>query len=200
MRKKRQYKTKAEGYDKNDHKHDEYFKDLVKRNILSVSEDGVVINKLTNNVLGKSKTTKNKYVVIGYFENGITRHILVHRLVWIIFVGPTGAKVINHINGIKNDNRLVNLELLTEAENNRHAFKTGLHKPSEKQRQSSRERMIKNNANPNRKNLSEDDIREIRRLSTPYKKGNDKKLAEKYNTCRELITQIRRNIIYKWVV
>jgi hypothetical protein len=34
--------------------------------------------------------------------------------------------VINHINGIKSDNRLVNLEMVTQSENILHAYETGL--------------------------------------------------------------------------
>jgi len=198
MRKKREYKTKEQGFDKNKHSHDEYFIDLVNRGVLTVTKDGIVTNNLTKNQLGKCKNPNN-YVVIGYFENGTTRHIQVHRLVWILFVGPTGTNVINHINGIKTDNRLENLELVTESENNRHAFSIGLKEISEKQRAISRKFMIENNPNPNKTNLTEDDVREIRRLSTPYKRGSDKKLALIYNTSRELISQIRRNLIYKWI-
>ena len=45
----------------------------------------------------------------------------VHKLVMIAFVGPVPAgHEINHINGIKTDNRLVNLEYCTKSHNNRH--------------------------------------------------------------------------------
>ena len=52
---------------------------------------------------------------------------LVHRIVVESFVGkiPNGMEV-NHINGIKTDNRLVNLEIVTRSENLKHAYKLGL--------------------------------------------------------------------------
>jgi hypothetical protein len=51
----------------------------------------------------------------------------IHRLVLSSFVENTHKKeTINHINGIKQDNRLINLEWSTRSENCIHAVKTGL--------------------------------------------------------------------------
>jgi len=49
----------------------------------------------------------------------------VHRLVMLAFVGPSDLSV-NHKNGIKTDNRLVNLEYCTHSQNQKHAYETGL--------------------------------------------------------------------------
>jgi hypothetical protein len=58
---------------------------------------------------------------------GKANPIRVHSLVMAAFIGPCPpGLVINHKNGIKTDNRLENLEYCTRAENNRHAWFSGL--------------------------------------------------------------------------
>jgi hypothetical protein len=54
-------------------------------------------------------------------------HPAAHRLVWESVHGPIPPKMeINHINGVKTDNRIANLELVTHQENIQHAYDTGL--------------------------------------------------------------------------
>lgn len=75
--------------------------------------------------LGEKKvhTTASGYNSISC--NG--RSYFVHRLVYEAFNGSIPNDLeINHINGIKNDNRLENLEVVTKSENIRHAIALGL--------------------------------------------------------------------------
>ena len=53
----------------------------------------------------------------------------VHRLIALTFLGPAHGRDVNHKNGKKQDNHLVNLEYLTRGENHCHAYRTGLRTP-----------------------------------------------------------------------
>ena len=66
----------------------------------------------------KPKLTRNGYYLIKLYKNSKARFYYVHRLVWEAFNGqiPEGLQV-NHINEIKSDNRLSNLNLMTSKEN-----------------------------------------------------------------------------------
>lgn len=63
------------------------------------------------------------YIEIKFNLNGASKQILAHRLVMMAFVGnPPAGMETNHINGIKDDNRLKNLEYVTPKENTQHAI------------------------------------------------------------------------------
>lgn len=59
------------------------------------------------------------------------KHLKGHRELLKAWTGHDREQlVVNHINGVKSDNRLANLEWCTVAENNLHAVQTGLNNPS----------------------------------------------------------------------
>jgi hypothetical protein len=49
-----------------------------------------------------------------------------HRLAWLFVHGAWPVYTINHINGMKDDNRICNLEDIPLGENTKHAFRVGL--------------------------------------------------------------------------
>lgn len=76
----------------------------------------------------KPTESPNKYLSVFLYKNGDYKKMLVHRLVAKVFLNnEKSLPQVNHINGIKSDNRAVNLEWCTAKENEKHAFETGLH-------------------------------------------------------------------------
>lgn len=104
----------------------EFFLWLLAKDRLSVYDDGTVVNTLTNTIY--STIDNNGYKRINFTHKGKLWTMQSHRLIWVAFNGPTtnSKLVVNHINGIKSDNRLTNLELITNAANVQHAHRTKL--------------------------------------------------------------------------
>ena len=93
-----------------------------------VSDLGRVRNVTTQHVLTPVKETA------GYFRIKINgKHKKIHRLVCESFLGPQEGKEVNHINGVKTDNRLENLEWVTRSENLKHAYDINLRQPITKE-------------------------------------------------------------------
>jgi len=109
-----------------------------------VKRKNIKITKRELNYVGE-----RGYIQISLNIKGKIYHCQAHRLVWIFFNGfIPDDKEINHKNGIKTDNRLENLELVTASENTKHAVKFGLNN-------------TKGEKSPLAK-LTDDDVKEIR--------------------------------------
>ena len=82
------------------------------------------------------------YKVTLYDNNGVSASCRVHQIVYETFIGPVPeGLVIDHINGIKTDNRLENLRAVTNAENcnnpaTKDNYRNRKHSPEEYRRRS----------------------------------------------------------------
>lgn len=92
-----------------------------------VTDSGDIYNRNYNNT-GRfhkiqSWLTKEGYKQVHLCKNNKTVNKKVHRLVAEAFIpNPTQKSQVNHINGNKTDNRLINLEWVSPSENAQHAY------------------------------------------------------------------------------
>lgn len=67
------------------------------------------------------------YMYVDLCKDGKIKKFTVHRLVALTLIpNPENKPQVNHINGIKTDNRPENLEWCTRSENQKHSIKIGL--------------------------------------------------------------------------
>lgn len=103
----------------------------------------------------KPAKQKNGYTITRLsLGDKIKKTFYTHRLVLKTFVGPCPDKYeVNHINGIRDDNRLDNLEYVSRSDNNLHAYK-----------KLNRKAVVPEGPKHHKFKLSDDKVREIRKL------------------------------------
>lgn len=99
-------------------------------------------------------TKSNGYLSVSLHINGKQVSRYVHRLVAEAWLGEIPPKMtVNHKDGNKSNNNLSNLEIMSQSDNNKHSFLTGLKKPT----------ILKGEDNP-RSVVTEKEVGEIRKM------------------------------------
>jgi len=136
---------------------------------------------------GKVKVLKPAITPDGYLktmimdDDGKYRSWTVHRFVCLAFLGPKPDKKYqcNHIDGVKTNNLINNLEYCTASENVKHAYDIGLGVP-----------MV--GSTNGQSKLKERDVIEIRNYVSNFKGRfyGRKALAEKYGICESHVKDL----------
>ena len=133
----------------------------------------------------KPQKHKNLYLSVTLYDKyRKSKQFNIHRLVAEAFIdNPHNKNEVNHINGIKTDNRAENLEWVTRSENAKHYISLGIFKP----------KFGENNHSSVFTQKQADKIRE------EYSKGgvSQNVLSKKYKCCQSTISMIVRNKRYK---
>lgn len=173
----------------------EIWKDIIGfENYYQVSNQGRVKSLKRKGRL-KEKILKQfdlkKYSAVILSKNSLSKTKTIHRLVASAFIpNPKNKEQVNHINGIKSDNRVENLEWATASENTQHAFDSGL---NDAVRFSSSKTGFKNGIKA--RALTFDIANEIR---SRYKTENisSRQLAKEYKVGQSTILGIVNNKTY----
>ncbi len=155
-----------------------------------VSDTGTVRNILTK------QERKSDVHYKGYLRVAINKkNKSIHRLVATYFIpNPNNYPQVNHINGIKTDNNVSNLEWCTAAYNNQHAIFTGLRVISQKNSTAIRIKLVRKKINkvkePKWKGITPEEAKQIKYLNT---KLTLTQIGELYNVHFSTIWDIRNN-------
>lgn len=101
----------------------------------------------------KPRENRDGYLSINLCKNGNVTTKKIHRLVAENFIpNPENKYSVNHINGLKKDNRIENLEWSTASEQAKHAVKTGLWQWDDNRKMKLRNTLIERGNNPQKNN------------------------------------------------
>lgn len=101
-------------------KNETFFQNLVKVGTLIIRDDGTIQNAVTLKIYNR-KAKKGHIQVTAKFH-GVVRHILAHRLVYLVKIGPLDPNDhVVHLDGCKSNNRPINLAKMDSSETTMHS-------------------------------------------------------------------------------
>lgn len=149
-----------------------------------INEDGIVRNILSGQELKPYSDEKGYVSVSLVTESGKVKKRRVHRLMAITFLAnPEHKPEVNHINTIKTDNTLSNLEWATNHENMKHSYSMGKHTQVGESNSGAK--------------LTEDNVREIR--AKLIRGLHHRTIADQYHVSRETVYAIQAGRVWAHV-
>lgn len=160
----------------------EQFKDILGyEGYYQISNLGNIKSLSTDKIMSSSLDSCG-YPKIRLYKEYVYKTFNIHRLLAIHFISnPNGYSSVNHINGIKTDNRIDNLEWVTHKSNIHHAWNTNLCKPV-------------NGIKHGKTRLTETEVIAIRADNRPYKE-----IAKDYDIKASSIGNIKNRRNWKHI-
>jgi len=154
-------------------------------NLYCVNHEGIVVSPSYTDkrgyfrelrVLKPSKRGKG-YLAVGLMKDGKQVPVSVHRLVAKAFIpNPENKPQVNHKDGNKENNHVNNLEWVTNQENIRHSYDTGLR--------------VGTNHKGERNNMAKLTLEQVQMIKNSQKSVIE--LAEEFNVSRSCVYKIRK--------
>ena len=131
------------------------------------------------------KKSRSGYLMCLIQKDGVRKNMTTHRLIAKTFIpNPKNKPQVNHKNGIKDDNRVENLEWCNRSENINHAYANNL--------------MVKNFGSKNGSSkLNKHQVIEIKKLLD--EKNTCVSIAKKFNVSSSQIERIKNKVNWSWV-
>ena len=136
------------------------------------------VSKLFRGKVLSSYSDKDGYRCIDLYKDGVRSKKKIHRLVCESFIRPPlENEQVNHINGIKYDNNISNIEWVMPKENVKHSYY-----------------VLKNKGS--KRSLSDEQVLEIRDI---YKKGelSFQEIGNLFNVSKHIIYYLLKGVTYK---
>jgi hypothetical protein len=148
-----------------------------------VTREGVLISLRSKNprVLKYKESSGGYPYCLCISDKGVRTTLLIHRAIALSYIpNPNNYPCVNHLNGIKNDNRIENLEWCTFSRNSKHAFEIG--------------RTMKKGVDSPKARFNADQVRQIKKM---IKSGaGTTAISRIYNCPQSTINNIKRGTRY----